>query len=154
MRKAKNIEELRVERQLFFKYSKSCLTVLTQWPGAGPVVHWEPTCVPTYPRLLHALQCHMPSMHRSSPGIRSTAKPHHQNASGIFALSHTYAKLIKIQKIYLQKIHVLHELGSHMECNDTLHGSELGPLWVLGPKNTKLVPWDQINLLKNFFTQS
>ena len=31
---------------------------------------------------------------------------------------HTYAKLIEIQKIYLQKIHGLHELGGHMECND------------------------------------
>ena len=27
-----------------------------------------------------------------------------------------------------------------MECNDTLHGSELGPHWVLGPKNSKFGP--------------
>ena len=57
--------------------------------------------------------------------------------------THTYAKLIEIQKKYLQKIHGLHELGSHMECmecNDTLHGSELGPHWVLGPKNSKFGP--------------
>ena len=27
---------------------------------------------------------------------------------------HTYAKLIEIQKNYLQKIHGLHELGSHI----------------------------------------
>ena len=45
-------------------------------------------------------------------------------------------KLIEIQKKYLQKIHGLHELG-HMECYDTLRGSELGPHWVLGPKNSK-----------------
>ena len=48
--------------------------------------------------------------------------------------------MIEIQKIYLQKIHGLHELGSHMECNDTLCGSELGPHWVLGPKNSKFGP--------------
>ena len=27
-----------------------------------------------------------------------------------------------------------------MECNDTLHGSALGPHWVLGPKNSKFGP--------------
>ena len=27
-----------------------------------------------------------------------------------------------------------------MECNDTLHGSELGPHWVLGPKYSKFGP--------------
>ena len=48
--------------------------------------------------------------------------------------------MIEIQKIYLQKIHGLHELGSRIECNDTLHGSELGPHWVLGPKNSKFGP--------------
>ena len=53
---------------------------------------------------------------------------------------HTYAKLIEIQKKYLQKIHGLHELGSHMECKDTLRGPELGPHWVLGPKNSKFGP--------------
>ena len=47
-------------------------------------------------------------------------------------VGHTYAKFIKIQKTFLQKIHGLHELGSHMECNNTLHGSELGPHWVVG----------------------
>ena len=57
--------------------------------------------------------------------------------------SHTYAKLIEIQKNYLQKIHGPHELGCHMECNDTLRGSELGPHLVLGPNNQNLVPWDQ-----------
>ena len=36
-------------------------------------------------------------------------------------LQHTYAKLIENQKNHLHKIHALHELGSHMECNDTLH---------------------------------
>ena len=50
---------------------------------------------------------------------------------------HTSAKLIEIQKTSLQKIHGLHELGSRMEYNDTLHGSGLGPHWVLGPKNSK-----------------
>ena len=54
--------------------------------------------------------------------------------------SHTCAKMIEIQKIYLQKIHGLHELGSCMECNGTLHGSEFGPHWVLGPKNLKFGP--------------
>ena len=43
-----------------------------------------------------------------------------------------------MQKIYLQKMHGLHEglheLGSRIECNDTLHGSELGPHWVLDQK--------------------
>ena len=48
--------------------------------------------------------------------------------------------MIEIQKIYLQKIHDLHELGSRMECNDTLHGSELGLHWVLGPKYSKFGP--------------
>ena len=72
---------------------------------------------------------------------------------------HHHAHLCKndtneIQKIYLQKIHGLHELGSQMECNDTLHGSELGPHWVLGQKIQNLVPWDQNFWLKNFFTQS
>ena len=33
-----------------------------------------------------------------------------------FLAHHTYAKLIEIQKTYHQKIHGLHELGSHMEC--------------------------------------
>ena len=35
---------------------------------------------------------------------------------------------------------MVHELGSHMECNDTLHGSELGLHWVLGPKYSKFGP--------------
>ena len=67
---------------------------------------------------------------------------------------HIYAKLIEIQTIYLQKIHALHELESHMEWNNTLHGSELGPHWVLGPKNSKFGPMGPKKLLKNFFTQS
>ena len=50
-------------------------------------------------------------------------------------LTHTSAKLIEIQQNCLSKIHILHDLGSHMESNDTLHGSELVPHWVLGPKN-------------------
>ena len=55
--------------------------------------------------------------------------------------SHTYAKLIEIQKIYLQKIHGLHELGSHIEYNDTLHGSELGSHCdVLGPLCAQIGP--------------
>ena len=58
----------------------------------------------------------------------------------IAVMAHTCAKLIEIQKNYLQKIHGLHELGSRMECNDTLHGSELGPHWVLGPKYSKFGP--------------
>ena len=53
---------------------------------------------------------------------------------------HTSAKLMEIQKSSLQTRHGLHELGSHMESNHTLHGSELGPHWVLGPKNSKFGP--------------
>ena len=53
---------------------------------------------------------------------------------------HTSAKLIEIQQNCLSKIHILHDLGSHMESNDTLHGSELVPHWVLGPKNWKFGP--------------
>ena len=53
---------------------------------------------------------------------------------------HTSAKLIEIQQNCLSKIHILHDLGSHMESNDTLHGSELVPHWVLGPKNSKFGP--------------
>ena len=58
--------------------------------------------------------------------------------------------MIEIQKIYLQKIHGLHELGSRMECNDTLHGSELGPHWVLGPKNSKFGPMGPKFLAQKF----
>ena len=63
---------------------------------------------------------------------------------------HTYAKLIEIQKTYLQKIHGLHELGSRMECNDTLHGSELGPHWVLGPNYSKFGPMGPKFLAQKF----
>ena len=64
---------------------------------------------------------------------------------------HTSAKLIEIQRKFLQGRHGLHELGGQMESNDALHGSELVPHWVLGPKNSK---FGQKILLKNFFTQS
>ena len=67
-----------------------------------------------------------------------------------FGINHTYANLIEIQKIYLQKIHALHELGSHMECNDTLDGSELGPHWVLGPKFSKFGPMGPKNFAQKF----
>ena len=68
---------------------------------------------------------------------------------------HTCAKMIEIQKIYLQKIHGIHELGSRMECNDTLHGSELGPHWVLGPKNSKFGPMGPKFLAQKFlYTKS
>ena len=53
---------------------------------------------------------------------------------------HTSAKLIEIQQKSLQRRHGLHELGSHMESNHTLLGSELVPHWVLGPKNSKFGP--------------
>ena len=53
---------------------------------------------------------------------------------------HTSAKLIEIQKSSLQTRHGLHELGRHIKSNHTLHGSELGPHWVLGPKNSKFGP--------------
>ena len=68
-----------------------------------------------------------------------------------FRACHTCAKMIEIQKIYLQKIHGLHELGSRMECNDTLHGSELGPHWALGPKNSKFGPMGPNFLAHIFF---
>ena len=55
-------------------------------------------------------------------------------------LEHTSAKLVEIQHKSLQRRHGLHELGSHMESNDTLHGSKLVPHWVLGPKNSKFGP--------------
>ena len=58
----------------------------------------------------------------------------------LFVPLHTSTKLIVIQKTYHHKIHGLHELGSRMECNNTLHGSELGPHWVLGPKYSKFGP--------------
>ena len=52
-------------------------------------------------------------------------------------LIHTSAKLIAIRKNYLQKINGLDELGSCIECNDTLHGFELGQHWVLEPNYSK-----------------
>ena len=64
--------------------------------------------------------------------------------------NHTSAKLIDIQKTYHQKIHGLHELQSRMECNDTLHGSELGPHWVLGPKYSKFGPMGPKNFAQKF----
>ena len=53
---------------------------------------------------------------------------------------HTSAKLIEIQQKFLQGRHGLHGLRGQMESNDTLHGSELVPHWVLGPKNSKFGP--------------
>ena len=50
---------------------------------------------------------------------------------------HTSTKLIEMQQKFLQGRYGLHELGGQMESNDTLHGSELVPHWVLGPKNSK-----------------
>ena len=52
--------------------------------------------------------------------------------------------------MYLQKIHGPHELGSHMEWNDTLRGSELGPYWVLGPKNSKFGPMGPKKIAQKF----
>ena len=60
------------------------------------------------------------------------------------------AKLIEIQLKCLSKIHGLHEIGSHMESNDTLHGSELVPHWVLGPKNSKFGPMGPKNFAQKF----
>ena len=37
-----------------------------------------------------------------------------------------------------------------MECNDTLHGSELGPHWVLGPKYSKFGPMGPKNFAQKF----
>ena len=58
--------------------------------------------------------------------------------------------MIEIQKNYLQKIHGLHELGSHMECYDTLRGSDLGPHWVLGPKISKIGPMGPKQIAQKF----
>ena len=41
---------------------------------------------------------------------------------------HTYAKLIEIKLLYLQKRHGLHESVGKMESNDTPHGSQFGSL--------------------------
>ena len=37
-----------------------------------------------------------------------------------------------------------------MECNDTLRGSELGPHWVLGPKNSKFGPMGPKKIAQKF----
>ena len=42
--------------------------------------------------------------------------------------THTYAKLIEIKLLYLQKRHGLHESVRKMESNDTPHGSQFGSL--------------------------
>ena len=63
---------------------------------------------------------------------------------------HTSAKLIEIQKKFLQGRHGLHELGGQMESNDTLHGSELVPHLVLGPKNSKFGPMGPKNFAQKF----
>ena len=76
--------------------------------------------------------------------------PRWQLQLSVDCIFHTCAKMIEIQKIYLQKIHGLHELGSRMECNDTLHGSELGLHWVLGPKNSKFGPMGPKFLAQKF----
>ena len=65
-------------------------------------------------------------------------------------LRHTSAKLIEIQQNFLQGRHGLQELGCQMESNDTLHGSELVPHWVLGPKKSNLVPWGQKKFAQKF----
>ena len=67
-----------------------------------------------------------------------------------FPYSHTSAKLIEIQQNFLQGRHGLQELGCQMESNDTLHGSELVPHWVLGPKKSNLVPWGQKKIAQKF----
>ena len=64
--------------------------------------------------------------------------------------AHTSAKFIEIQQKSLQRRHGLHELWSHMESNDTLHGSGLVPHWVLGPKNSKFGPMGPNNFAQKF----
>ena len=59
-------------------------------------------------------------------------------------------KIDRNPKIYLQKILALHELGSHMECNNTLHGSEWCPHWVLGPKKSKFGPMGPKKIAEKF----
>ena len=44
----------------------------------------------------------------------------------IFTPPHTYAKLIEIKLLYLQKRHGLHESVGKMESNDIPHGSQFG----------------------------
>ena len=56
----------------------------------------------------------------------------------LFLAGHTSAKLIEVQQKCLS--HGLHDLGSQMESNDTLHGSELVQHWVLVPKSWKFGP--------------
>ena len=67
--------------------------------------------------------------------------------------THTSAKLIEIQQNCLSKIHILHDLGSHMESNDTLHGSELVPHSVLGPKSWKFGPMAPKIFAQFFYTK-
>ena len=71
-------------------------------------------------------------------------------STALHSLKHTSAKLIEIQQNCLSKIHILHDLGSHMESNDTLHGSELVPHWVLGPKNSKFGPMGPKKIAQKF----
>ena len=54
----------------------------------------------------------------------------------LFPRPHTYAKLIEIKLLYLQKRHGLHESVGKMESNDTPHGSQFGSLllWKFSPK--------------------
>ena len=68
----------------------------------------------------------------------------------LFFLKSHLRKIDRNKKTYLQKIHGLHELGSCMECNDTLHGSGLGPHWVLGPNYSKFGPMGPKNFAQKF----
>ena len=58
--------------------------------------------------------------------------------------------MIEVQKINLLKMHGLHELGSYMECNETLLVSELVLHCVLGPKNSKFGPMGPTNFAQKF----
>ena len=46
-------------------------------PGGGPV-HGEPAAQPAHPGLFHALQRHLPGLHRGRPGLWTPTQHHHQ----------------------------------------------------------------------------
>ena len=58
------------------------------------------------------------------------------NSFGEQCVWHTYAKLIEIKLLYLQKRHAVHESLGKMESNDTPHGSGFGLflIWKFLPK--------------------
>ena len=81
------------------------------------------------------MSCRFSQLHRHISGTPSlTIWPFWHPVTTIW--SHTYAKLIEIKLLYLQKRHGLHESVGKMESNDTPHGSQFGSLllWKFSPK--------------------